>query len=108
MDPDGDVYVADWGNDRLRIYTADGGYVADLIGDAQQFTKWAHMQVDVSPDRIKALRRAKTLEPQWRLCKPAAVTFDPETNRVMVCDSLRGRLQIYAKLKDYSEPPITL
>ncbi len=36
------------------------------------------------------------------------VAFDLENSRVVVCDTFRGRLQIYAKVKDYAEPPFTL
>ena len=45
----------------------------------------------------------KSLEPQWRLCFPAAVDFDPKTDNVVVADSQRNRLQVYKKVRDYND-----
>ena len=35
----GDVYVTDWGNDRVQIYYADGEIIAGLYGDAPAILK---------------------------------------------------------------------
>jgi hypothetical protein len=45
----------------------------------------------------------KSLEPQWRLCFPTAVEFDPNSDSVIVADSQRNRLQIYKKVRNYSD-----
>jgi len=45
----------------------------------------------------------KSLEPQWRFCFPTAVEFDPASDSVIVADSQRNRLQIYKKVRDYSD-----
>src|SRR5260370_5456827 len=48
----------------------------------------------------KARRRVKSLEPQWRFCFPTAVEFDPESDRIIVADSMRNRLQVYQKVRN--------
>ena len=45
----------------------------------------------------------KSLEPQYRFCFPTAVEFDPATDSVIVADSQRNRVQIYKKVRDYSD-----
>ena len=57
----------------------------------------------LSPDMEKARRRVKSLEPQWRFCFPTAVEFDPATDNIIVADSQRNRLQVYKKVRDYSD-----
>ena len=55
------------------------------------------------PDMAKARRRVKSLDPQWRFCFSTAVEFDPATDSVIVADSQRNRLQIYNKVRNYSD-----
>ena len=74
-----------------------------LIGDAQVLSKWGQQSVDANPDMMKARRRVKSLEPQWRFCFPTAVDFDPADRRIIVADSQRNRLQVYKKVRDYSD-----
>jgi sugar lactone lactonase YvrE len=100
-DPDGDIYVADWGNHRLCIFDAEGTPLTHLVGDAQVMSKWGQQSIDANPDMMKAYRRARNLEPLWRFCFPTAVDFDPKTDRIIVADSQRNRLQIYRKVRDY-------
>jgi tripartite motif-containing protein 71 len=101
VDTDGDIYIADWGNHRVCIFDAEGIPIANLIGDAQVMSKWGQQSIDANPDMMKARRRARSLEPEWRFCFPTAVEFDPETDRVIVAESQRNRLQIYRKVRDY-------
>ncbi len=101
VDPDGDIYVADWGNHRLCIFDAEGTPLTHLVGDAQVMSKWGQQSIDANPDMMKAYRRARNLEPLWRFCFPTAVDFDPKTDRIIVADSQRNRLQIYRKVRDY-------
>jgi hypothetical protein len=54
-----------------------------------------------NPDMMKARRRVRSLEPEYRFCFPTAVDFDPETDRIIVADSQRNRLQIYREVRDY-------
>src|SRR5215475_11762397 len=101
VDPNGDIYVADWGNHRLCIFDAEGTPLTHLVGDAQVMSKWGQQSIDANPDMMKAYRRARNLEPLWRFCFPTAVDFDPKTDRIIVADSQRNRLQIYRKVRDY-------
>lgn len=108
VDPEGDVYVADWANHRVCIFDPEGGPVASLIGDAQRVSKWGQQSIDANPDMMKARRRVKSLEPEWRFACPSAVEFDPETYRIIVADGQRGRLQVYIKDRDYQDPQANL
>ena len=72
----------------------------DLIGDAQVMSNWGHMSIDANPDMMKARRRVRSLEPEYRFCFPTAVDFDPEIDRIIVADSQWNRLQIYGKVRD--------
>jgi DNA-binding beta-propeller fold protein YncE len=101
VDSDGDIYVADWGNHRISIFDKQGRPLTNLYGDAQVMSKWGQQSIDANPDMMKALRRVRNLEPQWRFCFPTAVDFNPKTDEIIVADSQRNRLQIYRKVRDY-------
>ena len=103
VDSDGDIYVADWGNHRVCVFDSEGHPITSLIGDAQVLSKWGQQSIDANPDMMKARRRVKSLEPQWRFCFPTAVDFDPDTDSVIVADSQRNRLQIYKKVRNYTD-----
>ncbi len=103
VDSDGDVYVCDWGNHRVCVFDSEGGPITTLIGDAQTLSKWGQQSIDANPDMMKARRRVKSLEPQWRFCFPTQVEFDADTDSVIVADSQRNRLQIYKKVRNYSD-----
>jgi DNA-binding beta-propeller fold protein YncE len=106
VDSDGDVYVTDWGNHRLQIYAADGQFITTLVGDAQEPSPWTQNYINANPDILKARRRAD-MEPEWRFRRPVAVNVD-ENDRIIVLESMRHRMQIYDKLKDYEEHPLNL
>ena len=74
-----------------------------MLDDAQVLSKWGAQTVDANPDMAKARRRVKSLDPQWRFCFPTAVEFDPATDSVIIADSQRNRLQVYKKVRDYSD-----
>ena len=101
VDSDGDIYIADWGNHRISIFDSHGRPLTNLMGDAQVMSKWGQQSIDANPDMMKALRRVRNLEPQWRFCFPTAVDFNPKTDEIIVADSQRNRLQIYRKVRDY-------
>ena len=65
------------------------------------------MTVDANPDIQKARRRA-SLEPERRFALPTGVTFDAARSRLIVADTQRYRLQIYAKQLDYVEAQANL
>ena len=85
------------------MFDAEGRPISSLIGDAQVLSKWGQQSIDANPDMMKARRRVKSLEPQWRFCFPTAVVFNPATDQLIVADSQRNRLQIYKKVRNYSD-----
>jgi DNA-binding beta-propeller fold protein YncE len=103
VDSDGDIYVCDWGNHRVCVFDSEGAPITTLIGDAHELSRWGAQSVDANPDMMKARRRVKSLEPQWRFCFPTAVDFDPQNDRVIVADSQRNRLQVYNKVRNYTD-----
>jgi tripartite motif-containing protein 71 len=103
VDPDGDIYVTDWGNHRVCIFEADGTPLTHLVGDAQVMSKWGQQSVDANPDMMKAYRRVHSLEPMWRFCFPSAIVYNPKLDQIIVADSQRNRLQVYKKVRDYSD-----
>ena len=107
VDEEGDVYVVDWGTHRVQTYGPDGNYLTTFMGDAQQLSSWGQTLVDANPDVVKARRRAKTLEPEWRFYYPTSVEID-EHGHIVITDSQRYRLQIYVKEKDYVDPQFNL
>ena len=107
-DAEGDVYVADWANHKVRIYDAEGDLLTSLIGDAHIMSKWGQLSLDANPDMAKMRRRVKSLEREWRFCYPTSVAYDTERDTILVADCQRGRLQIYKKDKNYSEPQFNL
>jgi len=103
VDSDGDIYVCDWGNHRICIFDSEGGPLTSLVGDAQELSKWGAQTVEANPDMAKARRRVKSLEPQWRFTFPVAVEFDPASDSVIVAEHQRNRLQVYKKVRNYSD-----
>jgi NHL repeat len=89
------------GNHRVCIFDEEGKPLTNLVGDAQVMSMWGQQSIDA--DTMKAYRRARNQERLWRFCFPTAVDFDPKTDRIIVADSQRNRLQIYQKVRDYIE-----
>ena len=108
VDGQGDVYVCDWANHRVQVYAPNGDALTSLIGDAVELSNWAFRGVEASPDMIKARRRVKSLEPQWRFRYPTALAFDDMASRLIIVDCQRYRLQIYIKDRDYVDPRFNL
>ena len=106
-DSEGDVYLSDWGNKRIQIYDADGSVITALYGDAVEFSKWAAEVINSNPDAQKAYRRVKDRTSLGLFERPVGLTVDSE-DRIIVTDSTRGRLQVYAKEKDYMDPQFNL
>ena len=107
VDEEGDVYVADWGASQLVAYAPDGAYLTTFIGDAQDISKWAGDFINANPDYLKARRKVKNVEQEWRLSYPSAVEIDDQ-RRIVIVDTQRNRLQIYIKEKDYVDPQFNL
>ena len=107
VDSQGDVYVSDWGNKRIQIYEPSGSVITALYGDAVEFSKWASEVINSNPDAQKAYRRVKDRTPLGLFERPVGLTVDSE-DRIIITDSTRGRLQVYAKEKDYLDPQFNL
>ena len=107
IDSEGDVYVSDWGNKRIQIYAPDGVVITSLHGDAVEFSNWAAEVINSNPDAQKAYRRVKDRTSLGLFERPVGIAVDSE-DRLIVTDSTRGRLQIYAKEKDYMDPQFNL
>lgn len=107
VDSEGDVYVTDWGNKRVQIYDSKGNVLTSLLGDAYEFSKWAKEVVESNPDVVKAFRRVRDITPLGRFDRPVGIAID-ENDRIVVTDSTRGRLQVYAKDKNYMDPQFNL
>ena len=104
VDPDGDVYVCDWANSRVQLFAPEGKFLTSFVGDAQELSKWAKAVVQTNPEALKRRREVKDYEVEWRLALPTGVTFDAAKHRLLIVDTQRSRLQIYNKVRDYSEP----
>ncbi len=109
VDGDGDVYIVDWMNERVVIYNSDANPLTYLSGDAVEMSPWGQQSLDANPDQARRRRQVYDLEEQQRRFRmPVACTFDQETNRLIVCDTQRGRLQVYIKDTEYQDPQFNL
>ena len=106
VDGDGDVYVADWGNERLNIYTGDGEYITSFSGDADTLSAWAQAHMDANPDYRRARKRAD-LTQERRFQRPVAVNVDDQ-GRIMVLETVHGRMQVYVKERDFVDAQFNL
>lgn len=109
IDNDGDIYVANWMNNNVVIYDQNGLYLATLYGDATDLSLWGEYTVESNPDIKAARRRVPDLERQQsKLKMPMGVTFEKQTNILIVCDTMRSRLQIYQKNNQYKPANVLL
>ncbi len=107
VDSEGDVYVVDFGNNRVQIYSAEGDVITALYGDATEWSNWAREVVEANPDVVKAYRRIKDMTPVGRFARPVSILVDDQ-DRVIIGETIRNRLQVYAKEKDYMDPQFNL
>jgi DNA-binding beta-propeller fold protein YncE len=106
IDSDGDIYVVDWGNNRMNVYAEDGDFLTTFVGDADKLPKWAQDSVDANPDYAKARRRVD-LSPEYLFRRPMAVNVD-DGGRIMVLETISGRIQVYLKEQDFVDAPVNL
>jgi hypothetical protein len=92
VDRHGYLFVADWANHRMQVFTPDGEVVQWFRGDATM-TPWAQEYIDGNP-AIKAGRAVADTEPEKWFWAPIAVEVDAE-GRALVLDSCRHRIQVY-------------
>ena len=107
VDSEGDVYVVDFGNNRVQIYDAEGDIITALYGDALEWSNWAREVVEANPDVVKAYRRLKDMSPVGRFARPISILIDSE-DRVIISETIRNRLQVYIKDKEYMDPQFNL
>ena len=109
VDGDGDVYVVDWMNERVVIFDDEAKPLAYLKGDAIDLSQWGQMDLDANQDMEMRRKQVHDLEDQQRLFRmPVACAFDQDTNRLIVCDTQRNRLQVYEKDMNYQDPQANL
>ncbi len=108
IDPDGEIYVCDWVNDRVQVFNKAGEYLLQLGGSAVELSKWQKRYIQGNPDVYKARRRVDSLEPESRFALPTGVKFENSRNRLFVVDSERWRIQIFNKLEGYAEPQFNI
>ena len=110
VDAEGNIYVADWGNERVQVLSQHGKLLAKFRGDATN-SAWAQEYFVANPEE-GAARLTANLEPpidppqeRYReesasieklLWGPTAVKLD-NAGRIYIVDSCRHRLQIYRK-----------
>ena len=109
VDNDGDVYVVDWMHERVAIYDNEAKPLTYLYGDAVEVSPWGQMSLDANPDQANRRRQVQDLVEQQRKFRlPTGCSFDRENNRLIVCDTQRGRLQVYNKDAKYLDPQFNL
>ncbi len=67
------------------------------------------MSLDANPDQANRRRQVEDLVDQQKKFRlPTGCTFDLANNRLIVCDTQRGRLQVYNKDNSYMDPQFNL
>ena len=110
VDADGNIYVADWGNEQVQVLSPEGEVLARLRGDSIE-SKWANDYFLANPEE-GAARRAADLEPvvdppternreesaniEKLLWGPTAIKLDDQ-GRIYITDTCRHRVQIYQR-----------
>lgn len=107
VDSDGDVYITDWGNHRVQIYEPDGQSITALYGDAKKPTdsKAGTYVINRNSTILPAYDRIDDFSEIGKFRRPKGIEVD-DKDRVIVADGM-GRLQVYAKIRDYVEPEIS-
>ena len=95
VDQDGDIYVADWLNNRVQVLTPEGRFITEFTGDAG-LSKWGVGKIESNPDMIRQRNGVRDFTPEKVLWAPVAVKVD-DNGRVLIADTTRHRFQIYQK-----------
>ena len=75
---------------------------------AHEISKWAQMGLDANQDKSRRHRPSKKPEVKQYFRMPSYCAFYKETNRLMVCDTMRHRIQIYQMEEGYKDPQFNL
>ena len=95
VDKDGDIYVADWLNNRVQVLTPEGRFITEFTGDAV-LSKWGLAKIESNPDMIRQRNGVRDFTPEKVLWAPVAVKVD-DKGRVIIADTNRHRFQVYQK-----------
>ena len=95
VDKDGDVYVADWLNNRVQVLTPEGRFITEFTGDAA-LSKLGEQKIESNPDMIRQRNGVRDFTPEKVLWAPVAVKVD-DNGRVFIADTTRHRFQVYQK-----------
>ena len=95
VDKDGDIYVADWLNNRVQVLTPEGRFITEFTGDAT-LSKWGVAKIESNPDMVRQRNGVRDFTPEMVLWAPVAVKVD-DNGRVIIVDTTRHRFQIYQK-----------
>ena len=95
VDGDGDIYIADWLNNRVQVLTPDGRFITEFTGDAG-LSSMGIAKLRSNPDMIRQRNGIRNFTPEKVLWAPCAVKI-AQNNRVIIADTTRHRFQIYRK-----------
>ena len=95
IDKDGDIYVADWLNNRVQVLTPEGRFITEFTGDAG-LSKWGAAKIVSNPEMIRQRNGVRDFTPERVLWAPMAVKVDGR-GRIIIVDTARHRLQVYQK-----------
>ena len=95
VDKDGDIYVADWLNNRVQVLGPDGRFITEFTGDAV-LSKWGADKIRSNPDMIRQRNGVRNFTPEKVIWAPVAVKVD-DRGRVIIADTTRHRFQVYQK-----------
>ena len=95
VDQDGDIYIADWLNNRVQVLTPDGRFITEFTGDGQ-LSIMGVAKLKSNPDMIRQRNGIRNFTPERVLWAPCAVKM-AQNNRVIIADTTRHRFQIYRK-----------
>ena len=94
VDDHGDIYVSDWGNNRVQMFNQEGHYIWKFLGDASlSRVARTYMLTNSMPNRLREMGR---LEEEKYLRRPRSVRIDGEF-RLFIADYESYRLQVYQK-----------
>ena len=95
VDQDGDIYIADWLNNRVQVLTPEGRFITEFTGDAH-LSIMGISKLRSNPDMIRQRNAIRNFTPERVLWAPCAVRMG-QNNRVIIADTTRHRFQIYRK-----------
>ncbi len=95
VDQDGDIYIADWLNNRVQVLTPQGRFITEFTGDGG-LSNMGIAKLRSNPEMIRQRNGIRDFTPEKVLWPPCAVKIG-RNNRVIIADTTRHRFQIYRK-----------